>query len=120
MNRPQKAKLAEIYVAEQLAHLGWQIIKQDWRTPFAQIDILALDPTDSLVVVEVKARHPLSWAQGGDAIGGKQIQRLTRALSWLLQDQHWHGRLGRVDLALVSLPTVRGQPIEIISDIKLT
>lgn len=99
---------AEDYVAARLREQGWLLHARDLRTRWAQLDLLACDPDGVLVAVEVKARHPLSWAQGEEALGVRQRRRLARALTGLATARGWRGAL-RVDLALVTL--LGGRPV---------
>lgn len=93
---------AEAYVAARLEESGWEVLGRDLRTPWAQLDLLARDPSGVLVAVEVKARHPLSWAQGEEALRPRQRRRLARALTGLAKRRGRRDAL-RVDLALVTL-----------------
>ena len=92
--------LAESYVAEQLLAAGWSVLARNLRTAWAEIDLLAVSPARVLVAVEVKSRHPLSWAQGEEALRPLQRRRLARALTGVAALRCWRGAL-RVDLAAV-------------------
>ena len=101
------AALAESLVADALRAAGWELLARNLRTPWAEVDLLAVDPRTTLVVVEVKARHPLSWARGEQALGLRQRRRLARAAEGCARRLNWPGAL-RVDLADVEL--VAGRP----------
>lgn len=106
--RQRSGKAAETLVAEGLLDLGWTLLARNLRTPYAELDLLLLDPSGTLVVVEVKARGPLPWLTEEDCLGPKQRARLLRATRWLSQRQP-HGAMARLDLALVNL--VGGRPV---------
>jgi putative endonuclease len=101
---PNAGQLAEEYVACHLLSCGWQILARNLRTPYAEIDILALPPPlgSFLVVVEVKARHSLSFAQGEESLGRVQRRRLARALCHQASLRKWRGQV-RADLVCVEL-----------------
>ena len=96
------ATAAESHVADALELEGWQLLARNLRTPWAEVDLLAVDPRGVLVVVEVKARHPLSWARGEEGLGWRQRGRLARAAAGCARRLRWPGDL-RVDLADVEL-----------------
>ncbi len=108
MHDPAAGSRAERFVADQLTSSGWRLLAQNQRTPYGEVDLLAVDPQGELVVVEVKARHPLSWMREEDALRPRQRERLGRALEWLAGRRRWRGGM-RVDLAAVELSG--GQPI---------
>ena len=110
MSNPSTAILAERHVASNLKAGGWKIFAHDLRTPFAQIDVLAVDPDGILVAVEVKARHPTSWSQGTDCLERKQLSRLKRSLEWLLATR-FNGYHARVDRACATLPDPTSRPL---------
>ena len=100
---PMKAvsgKAAENWATNWLAAKDWEILARNIRTPEGEIDILATDPSGSLVVVEVKARNPLCWMTGEDALRPHQRRRLLRALVWMAHRLRWPGD-SRLDLAFV-------------------
>jgi putative endonuclease len=47
---------AEAQAAEFLRGLGYRILAERWRTAGGEVDVLAADGEDTLVIVEVKAR----------------------------------------------------------------
>jgi Holliday junction resolvase-like predicted endonuclease len=113
-------RLAEDFVAKQLTSFGWQLLSRNSRTPFAEVDIFALPPPcgSCLVLVEVKARHPLSWGQYGLSLGFKQRRRLARAMAFEIGRLNWKTDV-RADLALVELDGGRPQKLELLHGIDL-
>ncbi len=107
MQRSLVGRRAEAYVADLLEFRGWRLLARNLRTPYGEIDILALDPGDELVVVEVKARHPLSWSQEEETLRPHQRRRLARALQWIEERHLWRGP-SRIDLAAVT--ALEGRP----------
>ena len=105
-------KESEEFVAAELQQRGWLILARNKRTPYAEVDLFALPPPigTALVLVEVKARHPLSWNQEELALGWKQRRRLARALVLEAAELRWQNEI-RADLALVRLDG--GRPVEL-------
>ncbi len=103
-SRSETGARAEDYVAGQLEQRGWLLHGRNLRTPYAEVDLLASSDgaPPSLVVVEVKARHPLAWLRGEELLRPRQRARLGRALLWLVRHHHWGGPR-RVDLACVEM-----------------
>ncbi|MBO46847.1 MAG: hypothetical protein CMJ96_08125 [Planctomycetes bacterium] len=83
MGYQKQGRQAEDEIATLLLKEGWFIHARNLRTPFAEVDLVGLDLSGCLVVVEVKSRHPLSWGQGETALGWVQRRRLARALNYL-------------------------------------
>ena len=103
--------LAERFVAEYLKKEGWQALKMNWRTPYAELDWVGVNPQNVLVAVEVKARHWTSWCRGEDALRPHQRQRIGRGIAWVADQLPWEKEY-RVDLADVRLSAQ--QPTEIL------
>ncbi len=118
---PQKSgRAAEEFVAAELQRIGWLVVARNKRTPYAEVDLFALPPPIGtvLVLVEVKARHPLSWNQDELSLGWKQRRRLARALVYEAAQLRWQNEI-RADLALVQLDGGRPVDLEWIEGIDL-
>lgn len=99
---------AERFVAEQLRAAGWRILARQLRTPYAEVDLLAVPPDRvPLVVLEVKARHVLSWGDAYETLRPRQHARLARALEYLAMRMDWVDDL-RLDLCFVEI--LAGKP----------
>ena len=107
MHRHLLGRQAESFAAKLLIAQGWQVLHRNWRTPYAEIGLLAQDPRGILVLVEVKSRHPFAQLQGENLLRPAQRKRLGRALLWLQQRQ---AIPVRADLICVEL--IRDQPTE--------
>jgi len=100
---------AESFVADQLIHSGWQVLARKLRTPYAEVDLLVIPPDGQhLVVVEVKARHTLSWGEPRESLGWRQHARLARALEYLAMRMAWPHEV-RLDLCFVEV--LAGKPV---------
>jgi len=104
---------AEVWVAEQLEQLGWELVAANWRSPAGEID-LVVRQGQQLRFVEVKARAP-GDAGGLEAVGAYKQRRLARAAeSFLLGYERSFGEACFM-VALVCLDP-RGWQLELIDD----
>lgn len=90
--------------ATYLTSIGYRIVDRNWRCPVGELDIVALDG-DELVVVEVKTRSNRSY---GDPLEGVDDRKLTRlcvlAGAWRRAHRGVRARSTRIDLVGVLLP----------------
>ncbi|HIK20915.1 MAG TPA: YraN family protein [Synechococcus sp. M44_DOE_062] len=94
--------VGEGWVRQYLCQQGWQILAQQWRCRWGELDLVARK-ADVLIFVEVKTRSPGSWDRGGLlAVGIPKQQRLIRAAQvFLSQHPHLCELSCRFDVALV-------------------
>ena len=94
----------EAEAAAYLTSLGYRIVDRNWRCPSGEIDIVALD-RDELVIVEVKTRSSRAY---GDPLEGVDDRKLTRlcvlAGAWRRAHRGVRSRRTRIDLVGVLLP----------------
>lgn len=97
-------RLGEQLAADHLIRLGWRILDRNWRCPAGELDIVALDDGE-LVVVEVKTRRSRAF---GDPLEGVTDAKLTRlcvlAGAWRRAHPGVRARSTRVDLVGVLAP----------------
>ena len=90
--------------AAYLTGLGYRIVDRNWRCPSGEIDIVALDGTE-LVIVEVKTRSGRGY---GDPLEAVIPQKLTRlcvlAGAWRRAHRGVRARTTRIDLIGVLIP----------------
>ena len=77
--KKRKGNYSEQLVKEKLLAEGHQILAQNYKTPFAEIDVLSQSPNGKVHIIEVKSLAQ-DWAH---AISIQQIRRLQRAYSYL-------------------------------------
>ena len=103
-NKDDLGRRGEQVAAEHLQALGWQILQRNWRCRHGEIDIVALDGAE-LVVVEVKTRRSLAF---GDPLEGVTDAKLTRlcvlAGAWRRAHPDVRARGTRIDLVGVVAP----------------
>jgi putative endonuclease len=90
--------------AAYLTALGYRIVDRNWRCPRGEVDIVALDGAE-LVIVEVKTRSSRSY---GDPLEGVTDDKLTRlcvlAGAWRRAHRGVRARSTRIDLVGVLMP----------------
>jgi len=75
---------------------GYSLIKQRWKTPFAEVDLFLKSPSGGWVMVEVKSLPSTEYL--AQRLTGKQKMRLKRAFLWAIEN--WGA--GELHLAAVS------------------
>lgn len=81
---------AEQAAANHLQSQGYQILDQNWRTKWCEIDIVALKD-QTIYFVEVKYRRTHNAGSGLDYITSRKLQQMTRAAESWLQINNWIG-----------------------------
>jgi putative endonuclease len=108
---PQKrlGDRGEALVAHWLHQRGWQIVAQQWRCRWGELDIVARHPHAGLAFVEVKTRQRHSLDREGRlAITAQKQRKLWQsAQQFLTQHPQWGELPCRFDVALVVQGAVR-------------
>jgi Holliday junction resolvase-like predicted endonuclease len=90
MSTTQIGRQAEQAVADDLVRKGYQILDQNWRTRFCEIDIVA--KKDGVVYfVEVKFRASTSQGDGLDYILPKKLKHMRFAAETWCSQKWWDG-----------------------------
>lgn len=74
--------------ADHLQHSGYQIIEQNWRTRWCEIDIVAC-LGQVVYFVEVKYRSKPSSGSGLDYITPAKLHQMSRAAESWVQQNDW-------------------------------
>ena len=81
-------KIAETAAAQFLQRKGYQIIEQNWRTKWCEVDIIA-EKKGVIYFVEVKHRHKAAYGDGLDAITKKKLNQMKFAAElWCKKFSH--------------------------------
>ena len=89
--RSAMGRRAEGLCRGRLRRAGWKILDTNWRTPFGELDLIAIDGR-TLVFVEVKSSGPIHPDRPGPerpvlAVGADKQKRLRRlADTWLTRN----------------------------------
>ena len=116
------AKLGEDKACEYLKKIGFKIIDRNFRKSYAEIDIVAIDPTEGkgkevLVFVEVKTRTSNAFGTPLESINYWKLRSLTKAAQFY---KLTHSNLPdglRIDAISVMLNGVETENIELIKNI---
>lgn len=70
-------RLGEKYASEYLSRHGYEVLCTNYRTPYAEIDIIALElATDTLCFMEVKTRRNRLHGSGADFIYPSKMKKI--------------------------------------------
>jgi len=96
----------EQWAAELLEERGWRILERNWRGHAGEVDIVALDG-DELVLVEVKTRSGRGYGHPAEAVTALKLGRLRRlGAQWIAE----HGaRTGSVRVDVVAIVAEPGR-----------
>ncbi len=83
-------KRGEDLAVDYLSGAGWTVLERNWRCRYGEIDVIAADGSD-LVIVEVKTRTGQLYADPAEAVTYEKYRRLRRLAGlWLAeQDGNW-------------------------------
>ena len=115
--KDELGRRGEDAAARYLERYGWQVLDRNWRCPAGELDIVAHDRRE-LVVVEVKTRISDDYGHPFEAIDRRKIARLWRiAWAWCAANpQIAHGHTVRIDaLGLVGAGPFR---VEYLRDLR--
>lgn len=101
-------KRGEDLAADYLAGKGYTIVERNWRNSHQEIDIIAKD-RDELVVVEVKTRRTDIYGSPDEAVSERKQALLVSAANAYI-DQHDLFCDTRFDIISVIMPKY-GEPI---------
>jgi putative endonuclease len=78
-------RYGEDVAAAHVRERGWQVLDRNWRCRDGELDLVALDGTE-LVVVEVKTRRSLAYGSPAEAVTARKLARVRRlAARWLAE-----------------------------------
>jgi len=94
-------RLGEKLAREYLRKKGYKILAQNYRTRYAEIDLIAKQK-DVLVVVEVRTKVGEQFGTPEETLNSKKLQRVRRNAVWYASHIRWD-KLYRVDAVCVVL-----------------
>ncbi|SED84573.1 putative endonuclease [Ruania alba] len=81
--KDELGRVGEDVAADWLTRSGMEVLDRNWRCREGEIDLVARDG-DDLVVVEVKTRRTLTFGHPAEAVTAAKLRRLrTLAARWL-------------------------------------
>lgn len=93
-------RYGEKVAAAYLTDAGWEVLDRNWRCPAGELDIVALDGSE-LVVVEVKTRTGDGYGHPAEAVTAQKLARLRRLAAQWLDAHELHPTGVRVDVVAV-------------------
>lgn len=95
----QTGRIAEALAAEFLQGKGLQVLAQNWRTRWCEIDIVA-KKGDTIYFTEVKYRRSNAWGSGLDYITPAKLRQMHFAARfWMAQHSAAHEyRLSAIEM----------------------
>ncbi len=76
--------------AEALIRLGYEVLEQNWKTKWAEIDIVARQ-NGNMYFIEVKYRATLRQGDGFDYITDQKLMHMQRAAELWVSIHNWDG-----------------------------
>lgn len=100
MTNVSTGRQAEEAAAEYLRQHGYEVMEQNWRTRYCEIDIVARKGK-TVYFIEVKYRMSSSQGAGLDYITPKKLGQMRFAAEMWVQEHQWTGeyRLGAVEVS---------------------
>ncbi len=101
-------KTGEALAVDFLKQNGYILVCQNYRTRFAEIDIIARDG-DTLCFIEVKARTRKDKALPRQAVTVAKQRKIITAAAWYLKENNLHDQRSRFDVMEMVLNNGRWQ-----------
>jgi ribonuclease HII len=111
-------RIAENVAVEFLRARGHQIVAQNWRTKWCEIDIISAR-NETLYFTEVKYRENANFGDGLDAITTKKLRQMRRAAEIFLAKHDEFAREFDVKIAAISLSQNPPQVDEFIENVDI-
>jgi putative endonuclease len=99
-NRTILGRVGEAAASAWLSARGYQVLGQNVRTRFGEIDLVVREG-EVMVFVEVKTRRGSGFGHPADAIGPRKQRRLTRLAAAYLHHHRMDGASVRFDVVAV-------------------
>ncbi|HWS58371.1 MAG TPA: YraN family protein [Actinotalea sp.] len=93
-------RYGEDVAATYLQRAGWQLLDRNWRGRGGELDIVALEGTE-LVVVEVKTRSGDGFGHPAEAVTPVKLARLRRLTGQWLAGHDLHPASVRIDILAI-------------------
>ncbi|MEY4763117.1 MAG: hypothetical protein RLZZ200_2973 [Pseudomonadota bacterium] len=103
MDRRLRGQEAEDAAAAHLVARGLTILARNYRCRLGELDVIAREPPDILVIAEVRLRSRADYGGGAASVDTRKQQRIVRASRHLLMSRpelaKLRGRFDVLDLA---------------------
>ncbi|MBM3242581.1 YraN family protein [Candidatus Poribacteria bacterium] len=109
-SQKQLGKIGELLAVKFLKQKGYQIIEQNYRSAWGEIDLIAQDG-DVLVFVEVKTRCSLKFGAPQVAVTNSKQRKMSKAALEYLQERDGFDYVCRFDVISIVFPPDPSEPI---------
>jgi|Wag4MinimDraft_12_1082652.scaffolds.fasta_scaffold00024_18 putative endonuclease len=97
MFKRRKGNAGEQKAAAFLKKEGYQIIEKNYRTPFGEIDIIALQ-NETLVFIEVKSRSSRQFGTGAESVDRRKQYKIIKSAQVYIKKFYQHEQKCRFDV----------------------
>ncbi len=105
-------------VAErQVREAGWEVLARNWRCPYGELDIVAVDG-EELVAIEVKTRRTTTFGTPAEAVTRHKVWRLRKLVAAWLASQERRFTAVRIDVMAVTVARAGAAQVEHIRGIQ--
>lgn len=77
---------------------GWKLLEKNYSCKLGEVDLICLDPADSIVFVEVKYRSSLKYGFPQAAVTTRKTEHIVRAALVYIKEKKLNGRDFRFDV----------------------
>jgi putative endonuclease len=117
VNHLQFGESGERLAAVYLKRLGWRILDKNVRTGRGELDLIAMDG-DELVIVEVRSRRIGKLSPSETTVGPQKIKRLLKSARIYVERTAYLGNW-RIDVAAVTIDASGNSRVELFSDVTM-
>ncbi|KAA0206118.1 YraN family protein [Candidatus Uhrbacteria bacterium] len=107
--RKADGRLGEDLAASFLVERGFRIVARNWTHRLGEIDLIAERGGD-IRFVEVKYRNTLMFGHPEEAVTGKKLRHLARAIECWLEEQA--APPARYQADVLAITALSGRPVE--------
>jgi putative endonuclease len=105
--KDELGRRGEDVAAEWLEAQGMRVLERNWRCPAGEIDLVALDG-DDVVVVEVKTRSGTGYGHALESVTAAKLARLRRLAAAWSRAHPGRGRGLRIDVVGITVERCHG------------
>lgn len=121
MSTISAGKLGEETAIKYLQKSGYKILTKNFRSRFGEIDIIAIDPSDSpgrgtLVFVEVKTRWNKAYGYPQDAVTPRKIRSIIKTSEYFKILNPKTPELMRIDVVAIEVEDQEVIKVELIKN----
>ncbi|HJS30127.1 MAG TPA: YraN family protein [Anaerolineales bacterium] len=108
-DRMNLGRRGELLAADYLASIGYSILEKNHRTPYGEVDLIAIQ-AGVIVFVEIKTRRTARFGWPEQAISRRKRERMVATAESYLLDHPGLGSEWRVDVISIQLDPVTKVP----------